>query len=72
MDIGQRAIDSAVIHQSSMLAPPEEAIFTSKEDFIQSLRRHAMKEGYMINARDSTKRLHVLPVRERAQAPKIK
>src|SRR5438045_6054373 len=36
-----------------MLAPPEEAIFTSKEDLIQSLRSHVIKEGYMICVRDS-------------------
>src|SRR5215208_6802058 len=36
-----------------MLAPPEEAIFSSKEDLIQSLRSHAIKEGYMISIRDA-------------------
>jgi hypothetical protein len=36
-----------------MPAPPEEAIFTSKDDLIHSLRSHAIKEGYMISIRDS-------------------
>jgi hypothetical protein len=47
------AIYSTVNHQFSILAPPEEAVFASKEDLIRNLRSHAIKEGYMVSVRDA-------------------